>query len=303
LGLGDYPALAGALGYGAFCLTILPTVGRRCAGRFTPTTLALTLTSVTLGAVYLGTYSKDVFVIPITAIAVAGGKTIRSDVALICAMAAYAYYLREYWFIVAAFYIALRLANRSSLRLSRIALVVISGIVCLAFAIPSVEGVAINHFRESVNAGRAESVEAQTMLASYISIGGELGGILNTCLTLILLLSPIPLLLLGTAYHTLLFGFISVFWGRFLVGLRQYTGHWQNDPRVNRLVLLAIAFVTVQSVFEPDYGSYMRHLTPLLAVVAISLLELEPPEEQVRSRGDVLTALGSVGARVEPFAR
>ncbi len=58
----------------------------------------------------------------------------------------------------------------------------------------------------------------------------------------------------------------------------------ERTPRPERAVALLLALVVVQAIFEPDYGSYVKHMVPVLPLF-LALLPLKP-----RSRPGTATA-------------
>ena len=47
----------------------------------------------------------------------------------------------------------------------------------------------------------------------------------------------------------------------------------ERSPRPERAVALLLGLVVVQAIFEPDYGSYLKHLSPMLPLF-LALLPL-----------------------------
>ncbi len=78
-----------------------------------------------------------------------------------------------------------------------------------------------------------------------------------------LLAFPLPLLLSGDAVQLLAGGFMAVCWALLAFRSRLIVG-----GRGAGLLPLAflLSFLMVQTAFEPDFGSYIRHITPQLAI-------------------------------------
>jgi hypothetical protein len=132
-------------------------------------------------------------------------------------------------------------------------------------------GVNLNHFRQTV--AEYNSLYAQSAIQDYIQVGSPLGGAANGLLCLLLLLVPVPMVLAGQPIYLAFAGMISVLWVATAVvivrGMR--AGWFRADVRLARATSLLVSLVTVQSVFEPDYGSYIKHLTPLLPLFLVVL--------------------------------
>jgi hypothetical protein len=74
---------------------------------------------------------------------------------------------------------------------------------------------------------------------------------------------PVPLLVSGSAVQLLAGGFMAVCWILVAVRTRRVSG--SSGPAVLPLAFL-VSFLMVQTAFEPDYGSYIRHITPQLSL-------------------------------------
>jgi hypothetical protein len=125
-------------------------------------------------------------------------------------------------------------------------------------------GVNLNSFREVVS--QTNSLYAQTAIIDYIPVTGPLGGALNALCTLVLLVVPIPLAVTGSPVYLAFAGVMALLWITLLTVVRRgmRNGWFVFDVRLARAVSLLLAMVTVLAVFEPDYGSYIKHLTPVL---------------------------------------
>ncbi|HEX3639475.1 MAG TPA: hypothetical protein VHV99_29135, partial [Paraburkholderia sp.] len=44
-------------------------------------------------------------------------------------------------------------------------------------------------------------------------------------------------------------------------------------------------FIATQALFEPDYGSYLRHLSPIAPIILYLILRLRGLKEQAASQG------------------
>jgi hypothetical protein len=136
--------------------------------------------------------------------------------------------------------------------------------LCMAFGTAVVLGVNLNSFREVVS--QTNSLYAQTAIIDYIPVTGPLGGALNALCTLVLLVVPIPLAVTGSPVYLAFAGVMAVLWIKLVTVVRDgMRNSWfVLDVRLARAVSLLLAVVTVLAVFEPDYGSYIKHLTPVL---------------------------------------
>lgn len=267
VGLADSALLAGLLGFGAFVLVMQAVATREAAPVYHPTAAALLVVALVPGAVYLGQYSKDVLVLAITALALRKSTSWYFETLLVATMLTYAMVFRNYWVLAIVLYVALRLMMRRTTGLSRIFLALVLALGVLAFLFPIFVGIEMSETRDSINAFREGSVDAQTAIRGALPLEGPLGDWANTTLVLLSLAVPFPLLLTGSPIHALLALFFVVLWWTFLRSAASAVSAPDADPRARRAVALVLSFALVQSIFEPDYGSYIRHLTPLLPLM------------------------------------
>lgn len=275
LGLADHPLAASFVGYGLGVLVLLLL---RLKSQSNPSwqAIALTPVAVVTMAVYLGFYGKDVFLVPIAAIALAGSRRVRIDVLLLVAMLLYALLFRTYWVLIAAAYIALRMARGRRGRWKITLLVMLLVLMAYALAIAFIVGVNPDHYRSIVNETRLTSADAASAILPFVPGESLPVGLVNVLVTLPFLVFPVPLLLIGSGYHAALFVAISLLWLLFFVGVRRQTcaqlalkGVVDLDSEARsfqRAIALVLALLTVQALFEPDYGSALRHLTPFLPI-------------------------------------
>jgi hypothetical protein len=267
VGLAHAPLIAGLIGFGAFVLVMQAIATRELAPAYGPTAAALVVVALVPGAVYLGQYSKDILVLGITAMALIKAASWRVEVVIVGTMLLYATVFRNYWFLAIALYVGLRLVMHRPVRLSRILLVMVAVLGVLAFLFPVFAGIEMSDTRDIVNSVREGSVDAQTAITGALPLAGPIGAWMNTVLVLVTLAVPLPLLLTGSPIHALLAVFFVVLWWTFLRSAASIVSEPGGDPRGRRAVALVLSFALVQSIFEPDYGSYIRHLTPLLPLM------------------------------------
>jgi len=273
--LAEYPEYAGLLGFALFCLAVAPLFRITNASSFSFLTVILAIMSLTLATIFLGTFSKDFLVILISLLAIFGGRSARSDIALVTGMALYAHLFRSYWWLVIFIFLGIRIVNYKQFSPKITVLSIMGGLGILAVLFPRRLGVDINHYRDRINSVRVEEADAQTMIAPFFQLSGVVAGWANTLLTQVSFYIPIPLVAEMTAYHTLVAFYLLLMWSTFFRAVLRYSVLKLNEPNVSRMICLIIAFTTVQSIFEPDYGSYLRHLTPLLPVMLMTLIRQE----------------------------
>lgn len=268
LGLVDNATLASLLGFLA-AFAVLAVAGRRLLRPDAPpSAMILFLSAVLLSAVYLGTYSKDVFVLPIVLLAVLPGGRWRWPVLTGGAIVAYALTFRTYWFVVLAVWLALQVVLIKRPKPAWLGAALLVGAVLIAAGAGIALGGSADSIRASSNEYRIGSTDASSLISPFIPGGTFLTGVLNAPLLLLALLVPIPLVLKGGAYFLVLAAAITAFWVRTVVAAQRSVRARPGSGERSCTALL-LAFVVVQALFEPDYGSALRHLTPLLPIAVL----------------------------------
>ena len=196
-GLADDPVLAGLVTYAAAALIVLLAF-RAHAYRITVMGAIAGSLSLLVASVYLGTYSKDVLSLPIAAVAILARRGWRGHVALVIAILLYATTFRDYWYLTAGLYVvflavsALRAPRALLFVLPLIALIVIAVVGGLVFGIDS------DFARTTVNTLREGTPDARTEIVPFVTLPGVLSPLVNTCITFLTLLLPLPLLAMGS---------------------------------------------------------------------------------------------------------
>jgi len=275
LGMADHALAASLFGFGLGVLSLLIF---RASNQDKPSWQAVVLTPIAVltMAVYLGFYSKDVFLVPIAAVAIAASQKRRVEFAFMAMILMYALFFRSYWALVALAYLPLRLAVSRRYRAQTVALVMSGMLVAFSLVIFFVLGLDPDHYRSMVNDARLTSADAASAIRPLVPGDGLGVGVANVLVMIPLLTIPVPLLLSGSGYHAALFLAISVLWVLFYSGtrkkhllpIRTAADRSSGEPasRESRAVAVVLAILTVQALFEPDYGSALRHITPFLIV-------------------------------------
>ncbi|PFG37382.1 hypothetical protein ATL41_2141 [Flavimobilis soli] len=267
LGLGTRPLLAYTVGYSLAVFAIFLAWRRSKVDARTWQGVAIICSAVLLAAVYLGYYSKDVFVTPIAIAALVLPIGRWSNAALLALMVAYGYWFRQYWLVVAAVFLVLIFVLRR-FRPRSLPAWGMAGSAGLSLAVFVVLDASANSFRSSVNAGRVAE-DVGTRIDPFVNLVEPLGGVVNNVLTYWALILPVPVLFRGGIYYFAIALFIAFIW----IVLYRAVRHLEvgEDPLVVRCVGLSVALLVTQSLFEPDYGSALRHLTPMLPLVACAV--------------------------------
>lgn len=268
-GLAEHPLLASLLGFGLGA-SVLLLLRLRDEGAPSWPAILLTPVAMLLMAIYLGFYSKDVFLVPLVAVALVATTKRRVEVFFFILMLVYALNFRSYWLLVAIAYIPIRYAIGRRWKARWVALLIVAALVVFSVVIYFGLGVSPDHYRSVVNNARFNSEDAASAIQPLLPDVGFGAGLVNVLGILPLLVVPVPLLLSGSTYHAGLFLALALLWLFFFVGVarqkRVEASKTGAGTARSRSVALVLALLTVQALFEPDYGSTLRHITPLLPI-------------------------------------
>lgn len=233
-------------------------------------------------SIYLTQFSKDFFTFLLCAGFVECCSSRKKLMAWTAVALLYAMMFRSYWFLVIcgfwAFYVVAWWLRSPLALLAAFA----SMLLALAIAFEVILGVPLDHFRQTINMDRIGSINAQTLIPAYVHGGSISTQWFNAMIVAGSFLLPLPLVLLGDVYHATLacvLLFVSV---KMLSAVRRaVSGGMGRDGWACASLLLA--FLLIQSVFEPDYGSAVRHLCGLAPAV-LYLVTRSPRLAQVDGR-------------------
>jgi hypothetical protein len=191
-------------------------------------------------------------------------------------VAIYGVFFRSYWIIIAGFWIVLVwLSYRPwnfyvKLTFLLVVMLLVSVIFFESF------GYHITEVRDRVNEYRLNSVDATTMIRNYFPSITVFHDLLNWLIAWFFILIPLPALLLFELQYTVFFAMIlfslliAYRAGNVLEKYKRFLLP-SEERRIRGSITFMIAFTLVQGIFEPDYGSVLKHLTNLLPVLAYVL--------------------------------
>jgi hypothetical protein len=273
LGMANSLTTAAGLGLVLAMLALWAAL-RRARGTVTLPACFVVAVYVVLASVYLSQFSKDVWVLPVTLVVLLAPTGIRGELPTIAAVLLYAVFFRQYWLLILGIYVALRLATRWVPRRRTVLLTVIASTVAATLLAPAFTGAPLQSVRTSVNLDRGSSADAVTAIAPVSLGSGPVADSAENLITLGQLVVPGPLALKGSPVYLGYLLVIVALWAVFLVAVlgsrrRLLAGRGARAPddRALRCALMVIAVLTTQSFFEPDYGSYLKHLTPVLPLL------------------------------------
>ena len=254
----------------AFFALLFACAGWADIGRFSMYETGVFSFSAVACAVYLAQYSKESLVLLLVAVLVLLPRNSLFDIAFILLCCTYAYAIRQYWFLVAGLFVIIRLALATR-RAIVVPIVVAASLLTFAFATDTILGSDLNSWREGVAQSRVNSQDAQSAIQDYLPTDTPELAAANAAVTLLFLALPIPLLQDPSVVYVGFAVMTASMW--FLLGTitsrAARLGWFVQDHRLARGTALLVAMVTVQAVFEPDYGSYVKHIAPLLPLFVL----------------------------------
>ncbi|MCQ2001774.1 hypothetical protein [Arthrobacter zhaoxinii] len=288
LGLAKNQLAAGLLGYLFACAPYLIVMSRhRNAGANYGAIFALSI-GVLLSAVYMGTYSKEVFVVPVV-VALILCRSRRSGLVIICTLVVvYAVNFRSYWFLLLVTFVALLLLVKAIRASWAIVLTALTAVIVGSFIFSTIMNVPADHFRNSVNENRLLTGNVNTLIPRYVDTGTILDGPMNNAISYITLQLPIPLLIKLSPYYVALAIVMAALWIGFYSRMASILNidDTKRDPQLVRSVTFVLAFSVTQAFFEPDYGSALKHLTPFLPIFLAMYLAVRKKPEDLVQRGN-----------------
>jgi hypothetical protein len=200
----------------------------------------------------------------------------RSDVAFFLSSAVililFSLIFRQYFFIVCAFMLGIY-AFRQSHSFWRIMMILIIPIALLI--IPPNIYTLLQEQRDIVNAGRVgfSGSGTRTAFMNYTQPDGFSSFFVNYCYAIARLNFPVLFNFgLKEIYHMVII---------LLMGWLTILGLWSRDPRIWRTAVIFTAHFLTLMLFEPDLGSYLRHITTSLPFVApaLGLISITRPKD------------------------
>lgn len=275
-GLGSIPTLFPVLAYCIFAATVLAAITWRGIPQLTFPTIGLAAGSLLVGAAYLSQYSKEFFVIPLAALLLLARRSVAIEVVWVALALLYAAFVRPYWFLVVAIYLGFRILIPRMRSPWLLIPVIMIGFAVMILVFELALGSPLTFFRTDIN--NTLDFDRSTQIDDIIPGESFLAQWLNAGVMMLAMAFPVSLLTSGQPAQLLAGGFVALCWVLATVRVRRVTG--TNGPGVLPLAFL-LAFLMVQTAFEPDFGSYIRHITPQLPLfLALFVATNRRPEAQ-----------------------
>jgi hypothetical protein len=278
LGLEDAAPIAALLSVGIFVVCVFVAVGWERMRDCTLLELAAICTSVLIAVVYLGQYSKELVTLAIAALLLAAPRGRSWDLVIAGACLAYGGIVRPYWLLVGVLFLVWRFALSRARRPSLLLLVPLLAYIGLQPAFGIALGGGLQSQREEVNSIRDNADSVGSLIVSPLPDTAGPVGIIAALLMLLIMIFPVPLLLTGSPFHVVSALLILGIWMIVIIPIARGRAACPPDAprsrpqvRATRSAALLLSLLLVQALFEPDFGSYLKHLTPLLPL-ALTLL-------------------------------
>lgn len=276
-GLGSIPELFPVISYGVFAATIIGAVTWRRIPRLSFPAIGLAAGALLLGSVYISQYSKEFFVLPLAGLLLLARRSRLFEVSWIVLALLYAGFVRPYWFLVVVLYLAFRFLLPRLRSAWLLIPVIMIGFAVMIVVFQLALGEPLTFFRTDIN--NALDFDRSTQIDDVISGSSFLAQWLNAGVMMLALAFPVSMITSGAALQLLAGAFAAVCWGLVLLRIHRVTG--TRNPALLPLSFL-LGFLMVQTAFEPDYGSYIRHLTPQLSMFLAILIATPRIEEDAR---------------------
>ena len=188
----------------------------------------------------------------------------------------YAAFFRQYWAICYFYYLVVLIAFRMHIANRRLlaALVLLLGFVLPFMVANAIDFGALTEIRMTTNVGRIDSPDSRSAFVNPFENTGLATDIANALLAWAYMNFPVALLL-DTVPHYFFFVAFQIwslwfFMAGFASFLRDARQVQRSDSIHLRCAAFVIAYSLTQALFEPDFGSFLRHEI----VVAVPLLIL-----------------------------
>lgn len=278
LGLQDAAPIAALLAVGIFVGCVFAAVGWERLRDAQMLDLLAIYAALVIGVVYLGQYSKELVTLLVGALVLLLPRGRVGDAALILVCVSYGGVIRDYWLLIGALYLMWRVVLPLTRRPILLLLPPVLAYAALQPVFRTVFGGGLQIQRSSVNGIRENLDAVGSLIQSPLpDVTGPVG-ILAALLMVLMLVVPLPLLLSPSAYYLFSALLVMGIWTVVLLPLargRLAVPHGITPSRAQivaiRSAALLLSLLMVQALFEPDYGSYLKHLTPLLPL-ALTLL-------------------------------
>ncbi|MBB5445332.1 MULTISPECIES: hypothetical protein [unclassified Paraburkholderia] len=261
------------IGFAASVLSLTIAVWKARVESLTVIEMVLVAFWLVNQTVYVGLPSKEIVIalLMLVVFSLHGSRAVMPIFAIGAMLVAV--YFRSYWAITLCATFVLYFAPpfmRRPVALLFMGLLLFA-VVSVVFA--NVYGQSIEFARQAVNQYRDEN-DASSIIQPFFNGDGMIIGIVNVVLTWTTFFVPLRLITSGSPLQTA--GGIGVFL-TFVMLFNRYRLVIALFPAVqfDRLCFCFLfSFIATQALFEPDYGSYLKHLSPISPIILYLILRL-----------------------------
>jgi hypothetical protein len=259
------------IGYFASTLGLMFALGRSKVDNLSYIEFVVVCFWLFAQTVYIGMLSKEI-VISIVVLILLIFKDSRFIIVIFTACATLvAVYFRSYWAITLPPTLLLYFGPRYLRKPFPLIMIAAVLFACLALNFRVQYGESLDFARQMANEWRDPS-EVGSIIVSLIPGANPVTDVANAMLILGTFLLPVPLLLSGVA--TQMLGGICAFFTLSKTFTRYHRNGGLVEPgRFEKLCFcFAVSFLATQAIFEPDYGSFLRHLSPISPLLIYLML-------------------------------
>lgn len=275
LGMLQHPTLAAIFGVVLGSIVLSIALWRAGGLKLNLWTMGIFAGCFILNGVFLGQLTKEVIIAMLVGFVLALPRGRWYEVAICAAILLVGVGFRNYWALLLVVYAVVRLIPPKGIEVRGrhlgyanpwvfLGLLAIASIgMSLAIAVFTGDGG--DHFRTAVNQWRKDDGSTASLISPYVQIWAPMDGIVNNLITTMFLVVPLPLLILLKPYYVASALLLLLLWSCFFVGYSKLRS--SDQVWANRALAMMAGFLIVQGVFEPDYGSALRHLVPLVPML------------------------------------
>lgn len=234
--------------------------------------------------VYIGVPSKELIISLLVLFVFMFSSSRTVILAFVFSAVLVAIFFRSYWGITLGATLVLYFGPNGIRKPASLLFFALGLFFAVALLFAKLYGESLDFARMSANEWRDPN-EVGSIIVQFIPGDGILVGVANVAITLATFIVPVRLIASGAFMQTV--GGIGVFFTFGLLFLRyRVASSLFPVGRFEKLCFcFLVSFVSTQAIFEPDYGSFLRHLSPVSPMIMYLILRLrmlrEPGEEPV----------------------
>jgi hypothetical protein len=183
-------------------------------------------------------------------------------------------------------FFAIKKVGKRGLTISKIIVLFLATLLSSLYFASRVFEIPINRYREYLNSNRIGSIEAISAIPNFTSLPFPTADfIADSLASFFVLILPIYLYPISMNYIITSL-FITLILTKYLFTIRKIAISASSNAN-STLILLPLFFLFIAAVAEPDYGSFLRHLTPFLPLIYLATITLRDQQlyTSIKKRG------------------